>query len=688
MSQETGVRVGQLARVGVAHPVRTSSGASGLGWPAWLAACTMLAATAAAADLRPSWECLPAETAAMIRVPRGAELVETLRDSTRFGAVVLRPDRLEGLWRLLVEQSERAGGGEDADRSFADWEASLEKYGLATSDLTAVFRGEVGGGLVVRPREGLPPLMMLLAWGEPGAETAGRLLAAVKRRLEEAADEVDGPAPRRLDLELSGHEVLAATVPVMGIDMSSVNLEGLAVEEEDEAGSVAERLEQLRGRLRDAKLVQTGQTHNFHAVLGDRFLYATTFPPPPAGQKVGADLDAISGGDEAREIFAAFLSAHEGTDEPALARVLGEPLVAAATPAGIPVIEGVAVPQVLLEAAGGDEPKMAKLLSQIGIDDVGGVAWRQTFDAGRWRSTIAATLPAPRHGLLALLDQPCDGCEVPPFVTREAVSFLQISLDLGKAFGVIRETLLAAGGSEQAEQLANMFNVADVQATTWLGVDVATVLSGLGSRHWLLSFPPRIAAALAEARAAAGGELPGPDSLALVWEVADEAPFLKLLGRLAPLAGGQLEEEQGFRGLRIPGIAAAFVGRNHLVLAVGAGTLEKVLATIRNPPAGDVSWRESDALRQARRLIEMPPGRMFSVSDAAATGGSLGMLREVVAALEPDDVAEASRDLLAAGQKLLPTAAEVEGMFGVGASVLRMSDDGLVLESAWEMPAP
>jgi hypothetical protein len=51
-------------------------------------------------------------------------------------------------------------------------------------------------------------------------------------------------------------------------------------------------------------------------------------------------------------------------------------------------------------------------------------------------------------------------------------------------------------------------------------------------------------------------------------------------------------------------------------------------------------------------------------------------------------VDEESQDLLAAGQKLLPTAAEMEGMFGVGASVLRMTDDGLVLESAWEMPAP
>jgi hypothetical protein len=214
-----------------------------------------------------------------------------------------------------------------------------------------------------------------------------------------------------------------------------------------------------------------------------------------------------------------------------------------------------------------------------------------------------------------------------------------------------------------------------VQATTWLGADVATVLSGLGSRHWIVSYPPRIAAAVAEARAGrADGDasplgMPTADSVAMVWEVADEAPLLKLLGRLAPLAGGEIKEEQGFRGLRLPGDAGAFVGRGHLVLAIGPGTLDKVLTAIRNPPAGDVSWRESDALRRARALLDLPPARLFAVGDARQTGGALGTLREYVAALEPGDVDEESQDLLAAGQKLLPTAAEMEGMFGVGAAV-------------------
>jgi hypothetical protein len=278
---------------------------------------------------------------------------------------------------------------------------------------------------------------------------------------------------------------------------------------------------------------------------------------------------------------------------------------------------------------------------------------------------------------------------VPSFVTSEIVGFTQISLDLGAAFRTVRELLLAEPDSEQ---LANMLMVADVQAQTWLGSDVATVLTGLGSRHWVLSFPPRIAAALAFARQAAQGGAAGDpataDNLALVWEIEDETPFVKLLGRLSPLAGGELQEEQGFRGVRVPGGGAAFVGRGHLVLAVGDGMLEKTLSAIRNPPSGEASLRESAAVRRARELMPLPPARMFGITDATRTGGTLGMFRDLVAGLEPDDVEDAYRDLLATGQKLLPTPREMEGMFGVGGTVLRMTDDGIVFETVWELPPP
>lgn len=643
---------------------------------------TFVAAVGAAAEPRPSWECLPADTAVLVRMPRAADWLDPLRENTKFGSLMLQPERLEGLGKLLLEQWQ--GDEDDPDGGRAEWEESLRRYGLEPEDLAASFRGEVGGGLVVRRREGgRPPLTMLLVWGEPGEDIAARMLTAVKQQLEEAAGEGDPPI-RRIDLELAGHEVVSAIRPVMGIDPA--DLAALELEAEDAgSGGLQQQLEELKDRVAAAERVQVGQTYAFHTVFGGRFVNATTLPIG-LGKEGGepADFDADGTLDEARELFATFLAAHEDDREPPLAGLLREPALAAAKPAGTPVIDVILNPPVVIAAGatGGNGEAALESWDRWGLDTIGGLAWRQAVDGDCWRSTLAITLPGPRRGLLGFLDQPCDPCEVPPFVTREAVDFTQISLDLGAAFTTVRTALLEA---EDSEQLANMFTVADVQAQTWLGADVATVLSGLGSRHWILSFPPRVAAAVAQAR---GGDpsAASTDSMAVVWQVADEAPILKLLGRLAPLAGGELEEEQGFRGLRLPGGAAAYVGRGHLVLALGEGTIEKTLAAIRNPPAGPVSWRESTALRRARELVDLSPARLFGVGDASRTGGTLGLLRELVDALEPDDLEGESRELLATGRRLLPTTAELQGMFGVGGTAVHVTADGIVLENAWELP--
>ena len=63
-------------------------------------------------------------------------------------------------------------------------------------------------------------------------------------------------------------------------------------------------------------------------------------------------------------------------------------------------------------------------------------------------------------------------------------------------------------------------------------------------------------------------------------------------------------------------------------------------------------------------------------------------MRDIVAGLAPEDVPEESRKLLAAAQPLLPTAAEMEGVFGVGGWTLEANDRGVAVRSVWEMPAP
>jgi hypothetical protein len=116
--------------------------------------------------------------------------------------------------------------------------------------------------------------------------------------------------------------------------------------------------------------------------------------------------------------------------------------------------------------------------------------------------------------------------------------------------------------------------------------------------------------------------------------------------------------------------------------------VEKTMSAIRNPPAAAASLRESAAMQRVRELMPLPPCRAFGVSDHSRTGGLLGTLREYVAALTPDDVPAESRDLLAAAQPLLPAAAEIEGMLGVGVWTLEANEHGVALRSIWEMPAP
>ena len=221
---------------------------------------------ATAADLRPSWECLPPDTAVMVRLPQPARFVETLKTRTKFGSVALGPKRLEGLWQLLAGRQATAG-----EWSLEEFEQTLAGYGLETGEFAAVMDGDLGGGLVIRQRDGLPPLQMLLGWLEPGEELAGKLMIAVRQRLEEEADR-EGPAPRRIDLELAGHEVLAVVEPVMGIDLS-----GIKPEEPDDEIDEAELLARI-DRLRTAKRVHTGAQHSLVTVIGSRMLFGVTLP--------------------------------------------------------------------------------------------------------------------------------------------------------------------------------------------------------------------------------------------------------------------------------------------------------------------------------------------------------------------------------------------------------------------------
>jgi len=644
------------------------------------------ASIALAADLRPSWECLPEDTVAMLHLPQPAAFLEALRTRTKFGTVALGERRLQGLWKVLLDTARRDGDAEAG----GDYEEELARYGLTGDDVKAAFDGDMGVGLVVHRRDaGRQPLLMMLAWLEPGDDTATRLVTAAQRKVEEAATKDETGVTKRIDLDLVGHEVLWVVEPLMGIDAGPLDVAGLDADAADKE-DVERRLEEIRERIRNAKLVQTGQTHAFLARLGGRLLIGQTVPTfesGAAGREEGRDFEAKSGAEEAQATFERFLAAHaDGADSP-LASVMQLPGVAAALPGGIVLADVLVDPRVMIR--GWAEAGVEDRLASIGAADLGPFVWRQSLDDARYRSGMFLTLPAPRTSLMQILDQECDPAEVPSFVSREAIDLTQISLDLGRGYETVKEFMVMQGGPETATMIAAV----EMQAQGWLGVDLPRLLTSLGSRHWLVTYPPQVAEAFAEARRIRSQEgvvqaRQVADRAAVVWQIDDETPFGKILQRLAGMTGGELQEEQGFRGIRIPDGPAIYLGQGHLVVAIGKDSLEKTLTAIRNPPAGDSSLRESDVVRRARELLPLEPGRLFSVSDSSRSGGTLGVLRDMVEAMLPEDVDESYRELLAAFQKLLPSAAEMEGMFGVGVTLLRTVEAGVSLESVWEMPAP
>lgn len=648
----------------------------------------LLTATSAfAGDLRPSWECLPEETAVLLHMPQPAEFLEAIRDRTKFGALAMSEPRLQGFWKLLLDKFRSDGAAGELE----DLDEALGRYDLRQEDLPAAFRGDVGAGFVVRRRDaGLPPLVMMLMWLEPGEESAARMVTAAQRKLEEDIAEDETGTTRRVDLEMAGHEVLWMVEPVMGIDPTGLDLGDVKINEDDEE-AIEKRLAELQARVRNAKLVKTGHTYGFLARLGGRLAVGQTLPATPSAAQRAAeerDFDVEGGAEDAKETFERFLAAHTDTGRSPLAEVLETPGMAGALPQGLSLLDVVIDPRVVMKAFD-DEPTKAGL-AMIGAESLGPIAWRQTLDEGRYRSGIFASLPAPRTSLMRILDQECDVSEVPSFVNREAIDFTQISLDLGKAYETVKEYAVSQRDGEQA---ANMFAAVEMQAQGWLGVELPRLLTSLGSRHWIVSYPPRVAEAFAEARRARGqngGQQARQiaDRVAVIWRITDDAPFGKILQRLAGMAGGDLQEEQGFRGVRIPDGPAVFLGQDHLVVGIGADSLEKTLTAIRNPPAGESSLRESDVPRRAADLLPLEPARMFGVSDSSRAGGTLGMLRDMVLSLVPEDVEEPYRDLLAGVQKILPSDEEMEGMFGVGATTLRADDNGVSLQTAWEMPSP
>jgi hypothetical protein len=652
----------------------------------WIALVVSGGSFLSAADLKPSWHCLPEETVVVARMPQPKEFYDAIRARTKLGAVVLKQDRLDKAMELLREQ---------AKDSFAELEKGLGDFNLKLEDWQALFSGELGLAVVVHPRqEKLAPVAMALAWIEPGEELANRLIAAIEKGI---ADQTDMKFPtKRIDLELAGHKVLYLVEPQTEVDDPDAfedlpeNFGKMTPEQR------REWQEKQRQKLENAKRTQTGQQNIFVTRIGERMLVGMTVGGSPtfvdfdpAGDKaIDQNFDLASGAEEAKGVFARFLESHT-SDAPATTLALLEtPGLRQSLPDGLPFIEVLGDPRPLWRAKIDGAGEVVSKLKAYGVDGLGPVAYRQTLDGNVMRTGVFVSIPSPRRGVMTLLDQEAGPADVPAWVSREPIEYQHINFDLGKAYTTIRQLVL----QEEGDKAKAGFDTAEGQVNQFLQTDIASLLSSLGSRHSAMTFLPKLEGAKNKKAGPVDPHFGGMDTqrMALVWQLKDEAIWQKILQMATPFAGGNLAEEQGFKGIRAPQVpgVGVFLGKGFLVLGMGEGVLESTLTALRNPPEGNATFGSSDVAKRANELLAPEPGMMYSVIDGGRYGKLLGQLRSVLTGAQVQGVPDAQTELLKGLEALMPTDQELEGIMGAGAGAMQINAHGIVIRSVSDLPAP
>ena len=640
----------------------------------WLLAPGLLHAAQDEANPPPAWRCLPEETVAAVRIPNGKAFVDAVRKNTQLGAVLFNEQRIRRVTMLIMQQDAAA---------WAKVRAEMAKYGLAPKDFPQFLAGESGFALVLDRGQGAAPSPMGLSWLEPGEDLATRAVAAIGKAIEDLDDE-EHPV-KRVDIQIDGRPILQLTVPIVtaDVDIPALDLPGSvdALPPQQQAGENGkEKVEYFR--------VLVGR-------IGPRLLLANTF-----NSAAGAD-----GGDDAKRltaVFASFLAAHHGGEGGFVARVSATGGVADALPRG-----GVAWLELLADLAPlvkmadpNTNPMAANIIKVLGVEHAGTVALRSTLDGNIMRTGFFLGLPAPREGVVSFLDHPQLQPEPPAWIPASVIGYNHTSLDLGQWYWEIKRLAVREFGPAVQQG----FQMAETQVQRLAQVDLATLLSSLGNQHIVLSYEPKFAA---EADAANPLAMQSNPQIAIVWQVKDEGLWnrtLQAIGPWAQMAGDSLQftQEQGFSGWRFnqePYEGGLFLGKGHLVFALGQGVLEQTLSTLNNPPGGTDALRSGDAYARAKAMIPLQPGTGFQLVDGRRYGKI--MKKTIDSSIDQwltiSELVQTGEDAAAIGpmramvkqlRQLLPSEEEFESIFGVEASYTLSNQHGLVGQSASELPPP
>ncbi len=674
-----------------------------------LIALTLLALplTTAAQDTpaKPSIDCLPEGTLIALSVPNGRGFAEAMRQRTQLGEVMFSAEKLDRFLELIKGEA-----GEEWDEMVEN----LERYDLSTEDFKHLFDGPAGLCMSIVERDDAQrnpePLMVFIAWLEPGEERAARLHEALLQGMEDDAEENDQPL-MRLDFEAAGHTVSHIALPEERLDFEEdFDLPEGFFEMTDEQREAHWARQQAR--VEAAEMVEMDRTHLMLTRMGGRLVFVMA--PGMAEDAVrklrnenpDAEVpwDAITGVAETTRVLTQFLEAHERDGRGFSGRVLSAPGAGAASPAGDIAMDVyfdldpfmALVEKMVQEDPDADPDAYAKFMRISGITENHVGLYRISLDDTIMRGGLFFSAKGPRQGLLALMDQPTIDAQPPAWVSADTMSYAHLSFDLAGMYQLIKQVSIETAG--EGAQAGFMQVEAGVSATT--GAALPDLLKSIGTKHTVLNFGMQMVEMdmpdfEAEPDPNTGQwpthkvEVP-QQSLAMVWQVTDEVLWqrlMQLLGNFAAMAGGVMQpaDEQGFTGYRLDqgGMAMGLMlGKGHLVYAMGPGVTEQVLTMIRNTPEPANQLRNSERFRDAQQLLGLRPSIAFSIEDAGRNlGSTMDMLfRAMEMSGEIDDP-----ELFEAVRELLPSGEELQGMVSTNAGVLYMTEDGLVAATALRM---
>ncbi len=624
-----------------------------------------------------SWQALPAETVFAMRIPNGQAVYDALAKNTKLGKVLFKEERMKAI-REAMEQGDPA--------QWKKMQDELARFEMKFEDLPLFFSGETGMAVTLTPpsKPGEDPRGVILLWTQPGEEMAGKFM----KMIDLAIDDPDNKnKPARVDFTIGDAKVIHLAIAEQGLPELPdfpADFENMTPEE------IQEFFKKRQQARENAKPSQVDQTNMLISRQGGRILMAV-YPPQnkkaiaqlkEAGQPIdwnkATQLDALT------ESFARFLTSHKTGGE-FLEKVANAKGLQESLPAGHGILEVVGNFHSALDWAKGQSPQAGRILAAMGLDKIGSLALKITIDGQAMRSGAFFEAPAPRTGLFDVLEQSTQPAEVPAWVPASAMEYVHLGLDLGALYTKIKQIVIQEVGPEAQQG----FNMAEFQVKNFTQSDVATVLSSIGSRHMIVSYP------FTMMKVPGGdGEVPSQRQ-AIVWQLKNEQVWKNIFTTIEAFAGDNARkvEEQGFTGFRVdqgPVKAGLFMGKGFLTLTMGDGVSEEILSALANPPQGANALRNTPSYERARRLIAPKAGLSYQYSDM---GKSAVMIRKMIdtvmsqAAAQGDDDLE-SQKVMALIKQLMPTEKEVEGVFGVGAGQSFLTEGGIVMESLVELPAP